>query len=226
MVNGGRSRSGSRDRSPGNGAKLLGKVLDDGAWTPPTPKQRDKGNAGGGDPGGPSGSGGNGNGSNNSDDAIRRYTTGSDELNRYLRTTNKSSYSEKDRKRLDKEAADISAALNERPADPGKTWRGAPGGDWVDKVQKGGLYSDPAFMSTSTSESAAQRFKFISTGGFSGNKSNGVIFSVDGKNGRNITDSSSLSHQKEVLFDRGTLFRVKDKTKDGDTTYLDLEELT
>ncbi|GAB3659209.1 ADP-ribosyltransferase family protein [Glycomyces tarimensis] len=208
------SRSSSKDRSPDGGAKLIDKVLDDGAWSPPTPKKREKGKEGDGGRAG------------DQHDPIRRYTDGSDELNRYLRTTNKSSYSKEDRERFDKEAAEISAALHNLRASPGKTWRGAPAGEWLDKYDKGGLYSDPAFMSTSTSEAAANRFKTIATGGFSGRRTDGVIFSIDGKSGRDISGNSSLSHQNEVLFDRGTLFRIKDKRKEDDTTFLDLEELT
>ncbi|WP_168801687.1 ADP-ribosyltransferase [Glycomyces buryatensis] len=186
------------------------------SFSPLSPKQRGKGDQG-------DGQGGQG---GNQDDAIRRYTTGSEALNRYLRTTDKSKYSKADREKFDKEAADVSAALEKYPPVPGKSWRGAPAGDWLDKTKKDGLFSDPAFMSTSTSEGAASRFKSIATGAFSGNKSDGVMISIDGKNGRDISGGSSLAHQKEVLFDQGTLFKVKDKRKEDDTTYLDLEELT
>jgi hypothetical protein len=207
----------SRSTSPDGAAKLLTKPLDDlDAFRSPAAKDR------------------SGKGKDRDDsppettekNPITTYSDDSDELNRYLRTTNKNSYSEADRKRLNKQAEDLSNALKDLPEKPGRTYRGAPGGDWLDKVQKNGLYSDSAFLSSSTSKPAAERFKLISTGGFGGERKDGVMFTIDGRNGRDITDQSSLSHQKEVLFDRGSLFQVKDKYKDGDTTYLHLQELT
>ncbi|MFB9659927.1 ADP-ribosyltransferase [Glycomyces mayteni] len=203
------------DAGSGVGARILTRALDDGGFSPPTPKTRERGGEGSsrGDQG-------------PADDPIRRYTDDSDELNRYLRTTDKSKYSAEDKARLDKQADDIAAELKKRPVpDERVTWRGLPGGAWLDKYKKGDLYSDPAFMSTSKSEATANRFKTIATGGFSGERRPGAIFRVDGMTGRDVSRDSSLGHQDEVLYDRGALFRITDRRQDGDTTYIDMTQL-
>ncbi|WP_205326718.1 ADP-ribosyltransferase [Glycomyces sp. YM15] len=213
-----RSKGGDSSDGEGSstGARILTRALDDGGFSPPTPKTRERG----------ADNGSRDDQSGATDDPVRRYTDNSDELNRYLRTTDKSSYSPEDRARLDKQADEISEALKKRPVpDERITWRGLPGGEWLDKYKKGGLYSDPAFMSTSTSEAVANRFKTIATGGFSGDQRPGAIFKVDGITGRDVGRDSSFTHQKEVLFDRGALFKITDKRQDGDTTYIDMTQL-
>jgi hypothetical protein len=207
--------SGSDGEGSSTGARILTRALDDGGFAPPTPKTRDRG----GD------SGGRGD-QDGADDPIRRYTDNSDELNRYLRATDKSSYSPEDRARLDKQAQEVSDALKKRPVpDERVTWRGLPGGPWLDKYKTGDLYSDPAFMSTSTSERIANQFKTIATGGFSGENRPGAIFKVDGITGRDVGRDSNFGHQKEVLFDRGALFKITDRRQDGNTTYIDMTQL-
>jgi hypothetical protein len=210
------SRRNSGDRSPEGGAGIISKVLDDGAFTPPAPKNRDR--AGGSDRD-------NGEGSSDND-PIRTYTDDSDELNNYLRATDKSKYSAEDRARLDKQADDISKALKDRPVpDERTTWRGLPAGPWLDKYKKGDLYSDPAFMSTSTNERVAERFKTIAMGGFSGDHRPGAMFKVEGATGRDVGRNSSFKHQSEVLFDRGALFKITDKRQEGSTTYVDMTQI-
>jgi hypothetical protein len=209
------SGDGGNGEGSSTGARLLTRALDDGGFSPPTPKTRDRG-----------GERGDRDDQAGDDDPIRRYTDNSDELNRYLRTTDKSSYSPEDRARLDKQADEVSEALKKRPVpDERQTWRGLPGGAWLDKYKKGDLYSDPAFMSTSTSEAVANRFKTIATGGFSGESRPGAIFKIDGATGRDVGRDSSFGHQKEVLFDRGALFKITDRREDGNTTYIDMTQL-
>ncbi|GAA2271557.1 hypothetical protein GCM10009853_026670 [Glycomyces scopariae] len=214
-----RSRSSSTDGA----AKILTKPLDDlNVWRPASPKDRSRGPEAGGskdpDPDGPV--------QGPKKDPLTTYSDDSDALNRYLRTLNKKDYSEADRKRFNDLAGDVSKRLDELPKRPGTTYRGAPGGEWLDKVKKDGIYSDPAFMSSSTDRQTAERFKAIATGAFGGERKDGVMITVDGRNGRDIMGQSSAAHQREVLFDQGSLFKVKDKYKDGDTTFLHLEELT
>ncbi|GAA1663007.1 hypothetical protein GCM10009830_05430 [Glycomyces endophyticus] len=205
----------SRSSSPDGAAKLLTRTIDDvDAFRAPSPKDRK----------------GKGRDDTPADappkkDPLTVYSDDSDALNKYLRTVNKKDYSEADRKRFNDLTKDVSERLEELPKHDGRTYRGAPGGEWVDKLKKGDFYNDHAFMSSSTSERTAERFKAIATGAFGGERKDGVMVTIDGKSGRDITDQSSLSHQKEVLFNRGSLFRVQDKTKDGDTTYLHLVEL-
>ncbi|MEU6248046.1 ADP-ribosyltransferase [Glycomyces sp. NPDC047010] len=212
----GKSRDGNSSDGEGSGAgaRILTKALDDGGFSPPSPKTRERGDSGKGDD------------KDGTVDPLRRYTDDSDELNRYLRATDKSKYSAEDKARLDKQANDVAEALKKRPVpDERTTWRGLPGGAWLDKYKKGDLYSDPAFMSTSTSEGVANRFKTIATGGFSGDRRPGAIFKVDGITGRDVGRDSSMSHQKEVLFDRGALFKITDRRQEGDTTYIDMTQL-
>jgi hypothetical protein len=99
-------------------------------------------------------------------------------------------------------ADEISAGLGKLPEVPGETLRGTNLPDSVlDGIEKGGSFGDPAFFSTSTSETVAQQFR---AGG-------NTMFHVDGTSGHSIGGLSQYAHEAEILFDKGTQFTVVDK---------------
>ncbi len=134
-----------------------------------------------------------------------------DDLNAHLRgLTDSGAYSTE---QLGHVAAEISDGLGKLPAVPGDTLRGTNLPDSVlDGIRPGGSFSDPAFFSTSTSETVAQQFR---AGG-------NTMFHVDGTSGRSIEGLSQFSSEAEILFDQGTRFTVVDKVWNDAGGYWDI----
>lgn len=134
--------------------------------------------------------------------AIDFYTgPGYDSLNSYLRgIADKVANGTATRSELEAYSKAVSEGLAKIPTYAGETLRGTnlPQGV-LDSIDATGKFSDPAFLSSSTSESVAQGFR----GG--GN----AMLHIDGTTGHDV---ASLAHygkgEAEVLFDKGTDFDV------------------
>lgn len=90
----------------------------------------------------------------------------------------------------------------------GVTYRGADlTPDQAEKYTKGKIVIETAFTSTSTNKESAKY-------AISSHK-----FIIVGKHGKNLASVSKYPHEKEVLFDKNTGFRVRER--DGNTIYLE-----
>jgi hypothetical protein len=99
----------------------------------------------------------------------------------------------------------ISEGLAKLPAQPGTTYRGVTYSDDVlARYQPGSVVTEHAFTSTSRDAAVAQ-------GTFDGN----VLMNVTGRNGRDVA-SFSTHPEAEILYDKGTRFRVTDRTWESD----------
>jgi hypothetical protein len=99
----------------------------------------------------------------------------------------------------------VSEGLAKLPSEPGTTYRGVQYPDAVlDNYQPGQVVTERAFTSTSKDPGVAQ-------GAFDGN----TLIVVNGKNGKDIAPCSHYP-EAEILYDKGTQFKVTSKTWDAD----------
>lgn len=109
---------------------------------------------------------------------------------------------------LDDLSDTLSSALAKLPDHQGVTYRGTGlSPEILDRIQPGGTFTDAGFGSSSIDVNVAmERASWAETP---------VLFTIDGKSGKDITDLSSNHAEVEVLFDKGTTFDVVSKSPDG-----------
>ncbi len=113
-------------------------------------------------------------------------------------------------------AGEVSAALAKLDPQPGITFRGTTlSGAELDLYQPGTVVREAAFTSSSRTMSVAGQY-------FGGN----TLLVVHGRTGRNVAPYSAYPHEHEVLYDKGTRFRVLDRVRDdgADAWIITLEE--
>ncbi|GAA2302997.1 hypothetical protein GCM10009853_069680 [Glycomyces scopariae] len=121
------------------------------------------------------------------------------------------------RKKFDEKADRVSEALGKLPNEPGKTYRGADLRNLPDvrnQYQPGNVVKENAFTSTSKNQDTAL------SGDFKGD----TLFNINGKNGKNVTKYSPHD-EEEILFDKGTSFRVDSVTRKGNMDHINMTEL-
>jgi hypothetical protein len=137
--------------------------------------------------------------------ALGFYTgPGYDSLNAYLRgIESKIADGTATRSELEAYSKAVSEGLAKLPTYSGETLRGTNLPQSVlDSIDSTGKFSDPAFMSSSTSEATAQSFR---DGG-------NAMLHIEGTTGRDVTGVSTYgSSESEVLFDKGLDFDVVKK---------------
>lgn len=138
--------------------------------------------------------------------ALHYYTTddGYLTMNPYLR--NPEAHSGADGPAIQAQADQVSDGLAKLPREPGTTYRGVdfPGGV-LDNYEPGQVVTERAFTSTSRDPGVAQ-------GAFDGN----TLMVVTGQNGRDVAPFSAHSYEAEILYDKGTRFKVMEKLWDAD----------
>ncbi|MEV6341912.1 ADP-ribosyltransferase [Actinoplanes sp. NPDC051851] len=140
--------------------------------------------------------------------ALRNYTTnlGCSWINGYLRGNPELSGSFAESLRLPQRADEISTALAKLPSTPGVTYRGATYSDeLLANYNVGQIVTERAFTSTSADILVADNF--------SGN----TLITITGRNGKEISGFSDFAHESEVLYDKGTQFKVIDKVFDEES---------
>jgi len=103
--------------------------------------------------------------------------------------------------------------LGEAPGYEGLSYRGTRLSDNVlAQFKKDGFVTMDAFTSTSLERTKALEFTEFGTEGRS------VLFEILGRNGTHIDSLSVVGHEKEILFNAGTKFRVlsRGETPGGD----------
>lgn len=137
--------------------------------------------------------------------ALDDYTgPGYRDMNSYLR--NPDQFSPAEQAAIQARVDNVSDALAKVPPQPGTTYRGADLPDAVlARYQPGQIIPEDAFTSTSRNTDVAQ-------GAFDGN----VLFTVTGRNGRDVAPYSQFPHEAEILYDYGTEFKVVGKEWDPD----------
>ena len=149
-------------------------------------------------------------------DAIRRYTGPAyQSLNARLR---EGRALDPDQERL---ADHLSSALAKLPAFEGTAYRGYGFNDFDDfdhaaATIYSGTFTTPAFTSTSTSSEIADDFGF---------RRYNVVLTIQSKTGRQIAEYSGIAFEKEVLFDRNTVWRLVESKLVGDNLHATIEEL-
>lgn len=153
------------------------------------------------------GAGGTGEFSDADRAAVWDYTTndGYKTMNPYYR--NPESYTPEEAAAIQARSDRVSAALAKLPPRPGTTYRGVDlPGDALSNYEEGTVVTERAFTSTSTDPA-------IASGNFKGN----AIIIISGKSGRDISEFSQYSYEKEILYDKGTKFYVTGKSFDSET---------
>jgi hypothetical protein len=117
----------------------------------------------------------------------------------------------------EKEVQDIadkaSEGLRSLPDYKGETYRGTSlDNSLIAKMKVGGTYSDKGFLSTSSDPKIADAFN----GGNAGVGKTAVLFTIDGKHGKDISKASSYDDEKEILFNPNSKFKITSmEEKDG-----------
>lgn len=123
---------------------------------------------------------------------------------------------------LEKRVSDLEELLSKAPKYQGETHRGIG----MDKdsyesfkkaVKSSDVYYDKAFMST-THDSEESKL-FAEEGDYT------VQIKINGRNGVPIDKLSNSPHEKEVIYNRNTKFKILKVEEKEETLYLDLEEL-
>jgi hypothetical protein len=132
--------------------------------------------------------------------ALRHYTgSGYGAVNRCLRAPAGCTGT------LASRADEVSAALAKLDPQPGITFRGTTLSNAAVAVyEPGQVVGEPAFTSTSRALSVAGD-------AFGGN----TLLVIHGRTGRNVESYSLFPNESEVLYDKGTRFRVLDRVLDG-----------
>lgn len=137
-------------------------------------------------------------------DAIGFYTgPGYAQLNSYLRgVVSDVASGAASRAELETYSRLVSQGLDRLPTYTGETLRGTNlPQSVIDEMVRTGKFSDPAFMSTSTSAQIAQDFRG------SGN----AMLHIEGTTGHDVASLSQYARENEVLFDRATSFDLVKK---------------
>lgn len=102
--------------------------------------------------------------------------------------------------------------LRSLPDYKGETYRGtALNDDIVAKMKVGGTYSDKGFLSTSSNPNIADNFKASNSAG-----KTQVLFTIQGKHGKDISSASQYGSEKEILFNPSSKFKITSmEEKDG-----------
>lgn len=118
----------------------------------------------------------------------------------------------------------VDAGLAKIPAQPGVTYRGMrkPSSfngtteDFVNsRFRKNSFFTDNAYMSTTMTKEMTRNF----TGA-----TGGIVITIKGKSGRVIDSLSVVGNEKEVLFPRGSLFKVTSVKQSGDQFHVSMTE--
>jgi ADP-ribosyltransferase exoenzyme len=130
------------------------------------------------------------------------HDRGYQRLNPFLRRPDK--YADEERELLQAQADGVSQALVKLPDRPGTTYRGVDFSDAVlSEYEPGRIVSERAFTSTS-------RDPLVALEEFEGN----TFMTITGRSGKDVTPFSAYSHEAEILFDKGTRFKIIDKVWD------------
>lgn len=102
--------------------------------------------------------------------------------------------------------------LRSLPDYKGETYRGTVlDNSLIAKMKVGGTYSDKGFLSTSTDPKVADGFS-----GFNDAGKTQVLFTIEGKHGKDISSASNFQNEKEILFNPSSKFRITSmEEKDG-----------
>jgi hypothetical protein len=137
--------------------------------------------------------------------ALTDYTgDGYKQLNPFLRGAG--TYTDAERAALQARADAVSTALAKLPAEPGTTYRvmSDPNGSIAAKYVPGTISSEHAFTSTSKTP-----------GGPEGDFGKDVMQVVTGHSGRDVAPVSKYPGEAEILYDKGTNFKVTSRTWDS-----------
>ncbi|HEY9392092.1 MAG TPA: ADP-ribosyltransferase [Mycobacteriales bacterium] len=137
--------------------------------------------------------------------ALNYYTTneGYTRMNPFLRDP--SGTPEAFRGLIQARADAVSEGLAKLPGQPGTTYRGVHFGDDVlANYEPGRIVTERAFTSTTQNPNVAQ-------GAFDGN----VLMSITGRNGKDVAPFSDYVSEAEILYDKGTNFKVTNKVWDA-----------
>ncbi|MDR2009945.1 MAG: ADP-ribosyltransferase [Bacteroidales bacterium] len=123
----------------------------------------------------------------------------------------------------------ISKGLNELPKINGTVYRGTILKlKEYKRIYSGSVVNHSIFTSATTSPSVAIDFSEYRT---LKKTEVQVVFEIQSKNGRDISRISEFNgifapnNQKEVLFDKGTKFKITDRIEDGSTIWIKMSEL-
>lgn len=110
---------------------------------------------------------------------------------------------------------DLNSLLDKLPSHEGTVYRGTQiPTETLEQAVKSGVYSDPAFLSSSTDGGVARSFM---QSGYPDAGSTKVLFEIDGHSGSSIQRMSQIQHEAEVLFKSGTKFDILDYRIDPST---------
>ena len=144
--------------------------------------------------------------------AINTYTGSMyRDINGLLR--GKKDFADPEYKQQVQDIADKAAeGLRSLPDYKGETYRGTSlDNSLIAKMKVGGTYSDKGFLSTSSSPGTADSF-----GGYNSTGKTAVLFTIQGKHGKDISSASKFSDEKEILFNPSSKFKITSmEKKDG-----------
>lgn len=147
---------------------------------------------------------------------LRTYTNGGYlQINPYLR--NPDGTGKPFRQKFQDKADAVSESLSKLPSEPGRTYRGSnlqKRPEELAKYQEGKIVKEDAFTSTSKNPGITESGQFAKD----------TRFTVNGKNGKNVTDYSDHD-EEEILFDKGTDFMVDKVTHNGRFTDIEMTEV-
>jgi hypothetical protein len=155
-------------------------------------------------------------------EAISRYTSAYyEEINQTLRGTGDLDNNE--RSEYLGISKDIADGLRALPNYTQETYRGtAVPKEIADKLTVGSTYTDKAFLSTSASKEIAESFSVSKEPEITTN----VLFSIQGKYGKDISKVSEEQDEKEILFSPSSKFKITSvENKDGFLYAESLEEM-
>ncbi|MFH1729425.1 MAG: ADP-ribosyltransferase domain-containing protein [Pseudomonadota bacterium] len=117
----------------------------------------------------------------------------------------------------------VSSALRKMPSQEGQVFRGQNyRRELIETLKPGDLMKDPGYFSASTSYDVAQewsqQYKLYK-------HPQPVVFKIDHKGGKNITDFSFNPTEDEVLFRDSTAFKVLSIDKSGNPWIIHIEEI-
>lgn len=151
-------------------------------------------------------------------EAINAYSGSKfQDINAQLRNPYRFSYDTDYKKEISDTTEKISEGLKLLPDHKGETYRGTVLDDEIVKEMKvGGTYSDKAFFSTSSMEARAKNYTHSSALGDTYEGKTRVLFTIDGKHGKDISSASNFNYEKEILFAPSSKFKITSmEEKDG-----------
>lgn len=118
---------------------------------------------------------------------------------------------------IPKTVDNLNSLLDKLPSHEGTVYRGTQvPTETLEQALRSGVYSDPAFLSSSTDGGVARSFM---QSGYPDPGSTKVLFEIDGHSGSSIQRMSQIQHEAEVLFKSGTKFDILDYRIDPYTGY-------